>query len=87
MYKVLSRKRAINSSRLGPPFAVLFAILASPCSPLRTLLEAASAVLTACLTGPPRRSSPCKRMCGMYDDGVMCPMSNRQVVFVEGFEP
>ena len=41
--RVLRRKRP--SSRLGPPFGVVFARRASHCSSLPTLLEAASAVL------------------------------------------
>ena len=42
---VLSRKRP--NSRWGPPFGVLFARHASPCSPLPTLPGAASAVCTS----------------------------------------
>ena len=50
--QVLSRERP--SSRLRPPFGVLFARHASPCSPLPTLPRAASAVLA---------SSPCEGCC------------------------
>ena len=45
LHQVLSRTRA--SSRRGPPFGVLFARRASPCSPLPTLPGAASAVLAS----------------------------------------
>ena len=73
LHKVLSRKRAISSSRGGPPFGVLFARRGSACSPLPTLLGAASAVLA---------SSPGEACCFRFFFKIIVPISSVFSLFV-----